>query len=58
MFPGPTEGLKMHINAVARILQANGPQRYQTGVSHRLFIGFRPLLVSKNHSVEGSANVL
>ncbi|GKZ58795.1 hypothetical protein AnigIFM49718_004633 [Aspergillus niger] len=45
MFPGPTEGLKMHINAVARILQANGPQRYQTGVSHRLFIGFRPLLM-------------
>ncbi|PYH64411.1 uncharacterized protein BO88DRAFT_429748 [Aspergillus vadensis CBS 113365] len=45
MFPGPSEGLKMHIDAVAQILQANGPQRYQTGVAHRLFIGFRPLLM-------------
>ncbi|GKZ26046.1 hypothetical protein AbraIFM66951_005084 [Aspergillus brasiliensis] len=45
MFPGPTEGIKMHIDAVAQILQANGPQRYQTGVAHRLFTGFRPLLM-------------
>ena len=47
MFPGSTEGLTMHTNAIARIIEANGPERYQTGVLHRLFIGFRPLLVRK-----------
>lgn len=46
MFPGPSEGLTAHTNAVGRILQAHGPERYQTGILHKLFIGFRPLLVS------------
>ncbi|KAL4912737.1 hypothetical protein BDW62DRAFT_214754 [Aspergillus aurantiobrunneus] len=47
MFAGSAEGLTMHINAVARILQANGPERYQTGVLHKLFIGFRPVMMIK-----------
>ncbi|GKZ29886.1 hypothetical protein AbraIFM66950_006847 [Aspergillus brasiliensis] len=61
MFPGPTEGIRMHIDAVAQILQSNGPQRYQTGVAHRLFAGFRPLLMinaiqSRTPSFLGSDN--
>ncbi|GAD94320.1 conserved hypothetical protein [Paecilomyces variotii No. 5] len=47
MFSGSYEGLAAHANAVARILQAHGPERYQTGILHRLFIGFRPLLMIK-----------
>ncbi|RJE25255.1 hypothetical protein PHISCL_02405 [Aspergillus sclerotialis] len=47
MFVDSTEGLTMHTNAVARILQLNGPERYQTGILHKLFIGFRPLMMIK-----------
>ncbi|KAL4982528.1 hypothetical protein BDW68DRAFT_195226 [Aspergillus falconensis] len=47
MFVGSPDGLTMHTNAVARLLQLNGPERYQTGILHKLFIGFRPLLMIK-----------
>lgn len=32
---------------MAQILQSHGPERYQTGILHRLFVGFRPLLVCR-----------
>ncbi|KAF9888459.1 hypothetical protein FE257_008566 [Aspergillus nanangensis] len=45
MFPESDDGLSMHVNAVACILQSHGPGRYQAGTLHKLFIGFRPLLM-------------
>ncbi|KAJ5813161.1 hypothetical protein N7447_010184 [Penicillium robsamsonii] len=52
MFPGSSEGLTAHTNAVAQILKAHGPERYQTGILHKLFIGFH----DKSHS--GSDDVI
>ncbi|KAL4876177.1 hypothetical protein BJY04DRAFT_223262 [Aspergillus karnatakaensis] len=45
MFPDSSLGLEAHFSGIEQLFQANGPQKYSSGVLHKLFVGFRPLLV-------------
>ncbi|KAF7118791.1 hypothetical protein CNMCM5793_008416 [Aspergillus hiratsukae] len=45
MFPGSVEGMSAHIKGVGQLMKAHGPNHYQAGLLHKLFVGFRPLLV-------------
>jgi hypothetical protein len=45
MFRDSAAGLSTHIKGVSQLLQTRGPEQYKTGVLHKLFVGFRPLLV-------------
>jgi hypothetical protein len=49
MFPGMGPGISTHIKGVGQLMKAHGPNHYQAGLLHKLFVGFRPLLVSMNH---------
>jgi hypothetical protein len=42
------EGRMAHLKGVGKVLQLSGPGRYSAGVSYQLFIGMRPLLVSRS----------
>ncbi|KAF4233825.1 hypothetical protein CNMCM6805_009042 [Aspergillus fumigatiaffinis] len=45
MFPGMGPGISTHIKGVGQLMKAHGPNHYQAGLLHKLFVGFRPLLV-------------
>ncbi|KAL4781988.1 hypothetical protein BJX76DRAFT_333897 [Aspergillus varians] len=45
MFPDCALGLAAHFKGVEQLFQAHGPARYSSGVLHKLFVGFRPLMV-------------
>ncbi|KAL4863946.1 hypothetical protein BDV12DRAFT_20545 [Aspergillus spectabilis] len=45
MFPDSSLGLAAHFNGIEQLFQANGPEKYSSGVLHKLFVGFRPLLI-------------
>ncbi|GFF99940.1 hypothetical protein IFM53868_10529 [Aspergillus udagawae] len=45
MFPGMGRGISTHIKGVGQLMKAHGPNHYQAGLLHKLFVGFRPLLV-------------
>jgi hypothetical protein len=45
MFPDSRFGLAMHVNGVAQLFQASGPNMFKSGALQSLFMGFRPLLV-------------
>ncbi|KAK2755517.1 hypothetical protein FQN54_006457 [Arachnomyces sp. PD_36] len=47
MFSDSAFGLSAHVKGVAQLIQANGPDRYKSGMFHKLFVGFRPLLITK-----------
>lgn len=38
----------IHLKGVEKLLQLAGPEQYSTGPSYQLFMGIRPLLVSKH----------
>lgn len=37
--------MSTHVNAIGMLLRGYGPEAFGSGVLHRLFVGFRPLLV-------------
>lgn len=45
MFPNSTAGLTAHIKGVGELIRSHGPEQYRNGTLHKLFVGFRPLLV-------------
>lgn len=45
MLPDSRFGLSMHINGVAQLFQASGPDMFKSGALQSLFVGFRPLFV-------------
>ncbi|KAL1963109.1 hypothetical protein VTN77DRAFT_8652 [Rasamsonia byssochlamydoides] len=45
MSPNAAAGLSAHIKGVGELIRAHGPEQYRSGILHKLFIGFRPLLV-------------
>ena len=45
MFPERPSGLTAHIKGVGALFQAQGPEMFRSGIFHRLFVGFLPLLV-------------
>ncbi|KFZ09954.1 hypothetical protein V501_05397 [Pseudogymnoascus sp. VKM F-4519 (FW-2642)] len=47
MFRDSAAGLSTHIKGVSELLQTRGPEQYKTGVLHKLFVGFRPLLITE-----------
>ncbi|KAK2791436.1 hypothetical protein FQN52_004870 [Onygenales sp. PD_12] len=47
MFPDSDYGISAHVKGVGRLIQTNGPDQYKSGMLHKLFVGFRPLLITK-----------
>lgn len=45
MIPNATAALDAHLNAVGAFFRACGPAACKNGILHRLFVGFRPLMV-------------
>lgn len=45
MIPDSVPALASHIQAVGLLLHAHGPDMCSFGLLHKLFVGFRPLLV-------------
>lgn len=46
----------IHAKGVGHLLQRRGPLFYSTGVAHKLFVGFRPILVSKQSHRRNAAH--
>ncbi|KAL6240160.1 hypothetical protein BDW75DRAFT_197120, partial [Aspergillus navahoensis] len=40
MFPDSSLGLAAHFNCIEQLFQVNGPEKYASGVLHKLFVGF------------------
>lgn len=49
VIPGSGSGWTMHAKGVGGLMERLGPKPFNTGVLHRMFIGFRPLLVCFGH---------
>ncbi|OBT77160.1 hypothetical protein VF21_05052 [Pseudogymnoascus sp. 05NY08] len=47
MFRDSAAGLSTHIKGVSQLLQTRGAEQYKSGVLHKLFVGFRPLLITE-----------
>ncbi|KAH7123214.1 N-terminal fungal transcription regulatory domain-containing protein [Dactylonectria estremocensis] len=45
MVPSSCTGRAVHANGIRDLIQLHGPQFYNSGISHKLFVGFRPLLI-------------
>ncbi|KAH3979738.1 hypothetical protein HBI24_000610 [Parastagonospora nodorum] len=45
MMPTSSEGSTAHIQGVAGMMQSRGPSAFCDGITHLLFVGFRPLIV-------------
>lgn len=48
MIPNASVALDAHLNAVGAFFRSTGPEACRTGLLHRLFVGFRRLMV---HSI-------
>ncbi|OJJ41817.1 hypothetical protein ASPWEDRAFT_287930 [Aspergillus wentii DTO 134E9] len=47
MLPESASALTAHIKGVGLVLQAHGAESCKSGVLHKLFVGFRPLLITE-----------
>ncbi|PGH03467.1 hypothetical protein GX51_04041 [Blastomyces parvus] len=47
MLPDSAYGISAHIKGVGRLIQTTGPDQYKSGILHKLFVGFRPLLITR-----------
>ncbi|KAH8667685.1 hypothetical protein BGZ61DRAFT_461053 [Ilyonectria robusta] len=45
MVPSAHAGYAVHGKGISDLIQLHGPQFYKSGISHKLFVGFRPLLI-------------
>lgn len=45
MIPDSATAIAAHTKAVGLLFQKYSPELYKTGLFHRLFVGFRPLMV-------------
>ncbi|KAL5335996.1 hypothetical protein BJX70DRAFT_373863 [Aspergillus crustosus] len=45
MFPDSSLGVAAHFSGIEQLFRVNGPEKYSSGVLHKLFVGFRPLLI-------------
>ncbi|KAH7131061.1 N-terminal fungal transcription regulatory domain-containing protein [Dactylonectria macrodidyma] len=45
MIPSSRIGRAVHANGIRALIQLHGPKFYDSGISHKLFVGFRPLLI-------------
>lgn len=45
----PTSSIScvVHAGGIAELIQLREPSFYTSGISHKLFVGFRPVLVSR-----------
>jgi hypothetical protein len=50
MYRDSAAGLSAHIKGVSQLLQTRGAEQYKSGILHKLFVGFRPLLVCLHDS--------
>jgi hypothetical protein len=41
----PVSALQSHADGISRLIQLRRPEFYSSGIPHKLFVGFRPLLV-------------
>jgi hypothetical protein len=48
MNPASKHGWVAHVKGVGELMQRHGPVAHVSGIAHKLFVGFRPLLVSTN----------
>ena len=47
MMPKLEPGWMMHIKGVGDLAERLGPEPFSSGILHSMFMGFRPLLVSR-----------
>lgn len=47
MVPTSKEGWMAHVRGVGELMRLSGPKVFSSGVPYKLFVGFRPLLVSE-----------
>lgn len=45
MVPSAHAGYALHGKGISDLIQLHRPQFYKSGISHKLFVGFRPLLI-------------
>ncbi|RAH76251.1 hypothetical protein BO86DRAFT_373247 [Aspergillus japonicus CBS 114.51] len=45
MMPTSPQGWRFHVRAVAELVRKLGPDHFITSTAHRLFVGFRPLIL-------------
>jgi hypothetical protein len=50
MMPTTSDGWMAHIQGVAAMMHSRGPLAFSEGIPHLLFVGFRPLIVSRSHA--------
>jgi hypothetical protein len=51
MIPDAVAAFAAHTKAVGRLFQTYSPDTFKHGYSHRLFVGFRPLLVCVSYLI-------
>ncbi|EPE28338.1 hypothetical protein GLAREA_09458 [Glarea lozoyensis ATCC 20868] len=47
LFPTTTDGWRRHIQGISDLMQLIGPDVHRSGAAYKLFVGFRPLLVTE-----------